>query len=81
MLIHDLSEQVIIGAATVQKWRMKLNLEIDKVIIDRRSSDKLAPYANYMLGRYLSGQRGQTVNLLAMPSQVRILLSPLQENN
>ena len=28
------------------------------------------------LGRYPSGQRGQTVNLLAKPSQVRILLSP-----
>ena len=26
--------------------------------------------------RYLSGQRGQTVNLLALPSEVRILLSP-----
>ncbi len=28
------------------------------------------------MGRYPSGQRGQTVNLLAMPSEVRILLSP-----
>ena len=28
-------------------------------------------------GRYSSGQRGQTVNLLVLPSQVRILLSPL----
>ncbi len=28
------------------------------------------------LGRYSSGQRGQTVNLLVTPSQVRILLSP-----
>ncbi len=27
-------------------------------------------------GRYSSGQRGQTVNLMAQPSQVRILLSP-----
>ena len=27
--------------------------------------------------RYSSGQRGQTVNLLASPSKVRILLSPL----
>ena len=26
-----------------------------------------------------SGQRGQTVNLLAMPSKVRILLHPLAE--
>ena len=29
------------------------------------------------LGRYSSGQRGQTVNLLTTSSQVRILLSPL----
>ena len=28
------------------------------------------------MGRYPSGQRGQTVNLLATPSEVRILLSP-----
>ena len=27
--------------------------------------------------RFPSGQRGQTVNLLAKPSKVRILLSPL----
>ncbi len=29
-----------------------------------------------MKGRFPSGQRGQTVNLLATPSKVRILLSP-----
>ncbi len=28
------------------------------------------------MGRFPSGQRGQTVNLLAKPSKVRILLSP-----
>ena len=28
-------------------------------------------------GGFPSGQRGQTVNLLAMPSKVRILLRPL----
>src|SRR5690606_3838024 len=31
---------------------------------------------NMKAGRYSSGQRGQTVNLLTMSSQVRILLSP-----
>ena len=30
-------------------------------------------------GGFPSGQRGQTVNLMAMPSQVRILHSPLHE--
>ena len=29
------------------------------------------------MGRYPSGQRGQTVNLLAEPSEVQILLSPI----
>ncbi|MDK2910197.1 MAG: hypothetical protein PWR20_1764 [Bacteroidales bacterium] len=29
------------------------------------------------MGRFQSGQMGQTVNLLAQPSEVRILLSPL----
>ena len=33
-------------------------------------------YWNFYLGRYSSGQRGQTVNLLFLTSQVRILLSP-----
>ncbi len=34
---------------------------------------------NY-LGGYQSGQMGQTVNLLAKPSEVRILLPPLFDN-
>lgn len=36
MLIPDLSEQVIIGAKTLQAWRMKLDFEHDEVIIDPR---------------------------------------------
>ena len=36
MLIPELSPAVIIGAATLQKWRMKLNFETDEVIIDPR---------------------------------------------
>lgn len=36
MLIVGLSERVIIGAATLQKWRMKLDFENDEVIIDPR---------------------------------------------
>lgn len=36
MLIPDLSEDVIIGASTMQKWRFKLDFEHDKVIIDPR---------------------------------------------
>lgn len=36
VLIPDLSEQVLIGAATLQKWRFKLDFENDEVIIDPR---------------------------------------------
>ncbi|MFB0534500.1 MAG: hypothetical protein ACETWR_05920 [Anaerolineae bacterium] len=36
MLIPGLSEPVGIGAATLQKWRMKLDFEADEVIIDPR---------------------------------------------
>jgi len=36
MVISGLSDQVIIGAKTLQAWRMKLDFENDKVIIDPR---------------------------------------------
>ena len=36
MVIPDLSSQLIIGAATMQKWRFKLDFEADEVIIDPR---------------------------------------------
>ncbi|MFQ6057705.1 MAG: retropepsin-like aspartic protease [Anaerolineae bacterium] len=36
MLVPDLSEQAIIGAATLQKWRMRLDFEHDEVIFDPR---------------------------------------------
>jgi len=36
MLIHKLSEPVIIGAKTIQAWRLKLNFETNEVIIDPR---------------------------------------------
>lgn len=36
MLVPGLSEPTIIGAATMQKWRMKLDFEQDDVIIDPR---------------------------------------------
>ncbi|MCK4403027.1 MAG: retroviral-like aspartic protease [Dehalococcoidia bacterium] len=36
MLIPNLPEPVLIGAATMQKWRLKLNFETDEVIIDPR---------------------------------------------
>lgn len=43
--------------------------------VDGRDAS-LQRFRKYM-GRYPSGQRGRAVNPLAMPSEVRILLSPL----
>lgn len=34
LLIPGLSEEAIIGAATFQKWRIRLNFETDKVEVD-----------------------------------------------
>ena len=36
MVIPGLSEQVIVGASTMQKWRFKLDFEAEEVIIDPR---------------------------------------------
>ena len=36
MVIPGLSSRLIIGAATMQKWRFKLDFEADEVIIDPR---------------------------------------------
>ena len=36
MVIPDLSERLIIGATTMQKWRFKLDFEHEEVIIDPR---------------------------------------------
>ena len=36
MVIPGLSEPVVIGATTLQKWRIKLNFETEEVIIDPR---------------------------------------------
>ena len=34
LVVPGLSEEAIIGAATLQKWRIKLNFETDKVEVD-----------------------------------------------
>jgi hypothetical protein len=36
MVVPNVTESVIIGAATMRKWRMKLDFEHDRVIIDPR---------------------------------------------
>ncbi len=35
LIADDLSEEVIIGAATMQKWRLKLDFDKDRVIVDQ----------------------------------------------
>ena len=35
-IADNLSEEVIIGAATMQKWRLKLDFEEDRVLVDQR---------------------------------------------
>lgn len=34
LVVSALSEEVVIGAATMQKWRIKLDFETDQVIVD-----------------------------------------------
>ena len=41
LVVEDLSEEVIIGASTMQKWRMKLNFEEDRVLVDQRVTRKI----------------------------------------
>ena len=36
LVVPSLSEEVIIGAATLQKWRIKLNFETDNVEVDAK---------------------------------------------
>ncbi|MFH1004104.1 MAG: retropepsin-like aspartic protease [Bacteroidota bacterium] len=38
LISENLSEDVIIGIATMQKWRMKLDFDNDKVIVDKKAS-------------------------------------------
>jgi hypothetical protein len=38
LIVPDINEEVIIGAATLRKWRIKLDFENDQVIVDPRSA-------------------------------------------
>ena len=41
LISDNLSEDLIIGASTMQKFRMKLDLEEDKVIVDQKVTKKI----------------------------------------
>jgi hypothetical protein len=34
LIVPSLSEEAVIGAATLQKWRIKLDFKLEKVIVD-----------------------------------------------
>ncbi|MDI6792250.1 MAG: retropepsin-like aspartic protease, partial [bacterium] len=36
VVMEDLSEELILGASTMQKWRIKLDLEKEDVVVDER---------------------------------------------
>ena len=36
LVIPDLSEEVIIGVNTLQKWRIKLDFELERPVIEER---------------------------------------------
>jgi hypothetical protein len=38
LVVPDLSEEAIIGAATMQKWRIKLDFEHDRLFVDPKVS-------------------------------------------
>jgi hypothetical protein len=41
LVVPNLTEEVIIGAATLQKWRIKLDFDQDKVIVDPKKTERL----------------------------------------
>ena len=41
LVVPNLTEEVIIGAATLQKWRIKLDFDQDKVVIDPKKTARL----------------------------------------
>ncbi len=63
MLIDSLSEPVLIGAATMQKWRLKLNFETDEVIVDPRVTKlRLLPLAKNSSLKELISLMGRRAN-------------------
>lgn len=68
MLIDSLSQPVLIGAATMQKWRLKLNFETDEVIVDPRVT-------KLRLLRFLPVLTNQDESKLARWSRVLWVLS------
>jgi hypothetical protein len=71
MLISGLSEPVIIGAKTLQAWRMKLNFETDEVIIDPRVT-KLRLLGMIAPGNGTSGTERSGSNYRQMSSSVHL---------
>ena len=64
------------------KWSFKGEKQVGQPLTEPPGTGKkkhLQPH--FAKGSFPSGQRGQTVNLMAVPSQVRILYSPLHKTD
>jgi hypothetical protein len=60
MLIPGLSEEAIIGAKTLQAWRMKLDFEQDEVIIDPRVTKLRLLYTKVVKGKMVMLRERET---------------------
>ena len=70
---NEVFERHAIGKIHTPMW---LNWQSSWFVISRLT---VRVRSSALMGRFPSGQRGQTVNLLATPSKVRILLCPLKK--
>ena len=71
MLISNLSEPVVIGAATMQKRWLKLNFETDEAIIDPRVSKLRLLEAKLMRGlRYIGNTYGILSKDIKLPEEL-----------
>jgi hypothetical protein len=48
LVVPGLSEEAIIGAATMQKWRIKLNFELDTVEVDPKVAKMQLKYSFHL---------------------------------
>jgi len=48
-LVPNMSEEVIVGATTLQKWRIKLDFEHDKIVTDPRVARMQLVYLKFRL--------------------------------
>ena len=75
--VAQLAEQLICNQQVVGSSPSAGSIEVQPIDLPRRHQKTLAAeWWAELEGGFPSGQRGQTVNLMAQPSQVRILHPP-----